>query len=57
MAGFLKRTNKERRRVRWSTTSKTTLTFIYTVITIAIFTSVIVLFSWGVSALISALGG
>lgn len=48
----LKGLNEERRKIRWSNSSKTTKVFIATIITILIFILIISLFSWGVAAII-----
>lgn len=55
MKNFIKRLGIETRRIRWSTTEKTSKSFVYTIITVALITGVIVLFSWGITSLIGAI--
>lgn len=55
MKNFFSSLTQETRRIRWSSLEKTTKAFVYTLITVFLITTIIVLFSWGVTSLISAM--
>ncbi len=54
--GFIKRSNLERRRMRWSSSKNTWKTFLLAIMVAAIFITIIGLFTWGMISMFSALG-
>lgn len=52
MPKFMREVAAEKRKVRWSSSKKSTYVFFATLITITIFIVIIALFSWGVGAII-----
>ncbi len=48
--GLFKGVNEERRKIRWSSSKKSTAVFIATIITILLFILFVALFSWGIAA-------
>lgn len=53
MLNFLKNVSAEKRKIRWSSHSKTLRVFFSTLITLLIFIIIIGLFSWGMGAIIA----
>lgn len=51
MSKFLKEVALEKRRVRWSSSKKSTYVFFATILTIIVFVVIIALFSWAVASL------
>ncbi len=55
MKNFFKKLGTELRRIRWSSTTKTSKSFLYTIIFVSLATGIIVLFSWLITSLIRVL--